>query len=321
MIYRNVHFTQYHRNAHFNTVRDRVFVSCDIEGFMDRTIIAVHRMLDALTAASYDIGILSDRGMFPGHASLTKEAILAKLKFLKSQNAHGAHIYVRPSGIHNLTILDDLAQDSIDRLTTDGFEPCALVETSPGNFQAWLKHHRTYETAVSTFIAQELARRYQADPSAADWRRFGRLPGFTNCKPKHRQANGLFPFVLLRSCSGRPFARAEAFGLEMTSRYQLQQDENRRAIERRVEQQRRFPHTGARYSKLSVERFRAMPRYRNRPAAADMAFCISALSLDMSEDAIMRALEADYLSRDPNPSRRAAYIKRTISKARSWARV
>ena len=50
--------------------------------------------------------------------------------------------------------------------------------------------------AVSTFIAQELARRYQADPSAADWRRFGRLPGFTNCKPKHRQANGLFPFVL-----------------------------------------------------------------------------------------------------------------------------
>jgi RepB DNA-primase N-terminal domain len=23
--------------------------------------------------------------------------------------------------------------------------------------------------------------RYDADPSAADWRRFGRLPGFTNC--------------------------------------------------------------------------------------------------------------------------------------------
>ena len=181
---------------------------------MDRTIIAVHRMLDALAAATYDVGILSDRGMFPGHASLTKEAVLAKTKFLKSQNARGAHIYIRPSGIHNLTVLDDLAQESVDRLSADGFEPCAVVETSPGNFQAWLKHHRTYETAVSTFIAQELARRYQADPSAADWRRFGRLPGFTNCKPKHRQANGLFPFVLLRSCSGKPFTRAEAFGLE-----------------------------------------------------------------------------------------------------------
>lgn len=167
---------------------------------MDRTIIAVHRMLDALAAANYDIGILSDRGMFPGHASLTKEAVLAKTKFLKSQNAHGAHIYIRPSGQHNLTVLDDLVKESVDRLSADGFEPCAVVETSPGNFQAWLKHNRTYETSVSTFIAQELARRYQADPSAADWRRFGRMPGFTNCKPKHRQANGLFPFVLLRSC-------------------------------------------------------------------------------------------------------------------------
>ncbi|HEY3707458.1 MAG TPA: DNA-primase RepB domain-containing protein [Terracidiphilus sp.] len=36
----------------------------------------------------------------------------------------------------------------------------------------------------------------------------GRLPGITNCKPKHRQANGLFPFVLLRSSSGSPFTRA-----------------------------------------------------------------------------------------------------------------
>ncbi|HEV2137015.1 MAG TPA: RepB family DNA primase [Terracidiphilus sp.] len=288
---------------------------------MDRTIIAVHRMLDALSAASYDVGVLSERGMFPGHSSLKKETILAKLKFLKSQNARGAHIYVRPSGTHNLTVVDDLAQDSIDRLSADGFEPCAVVETSPGNLQAWLKHHRTYETSISTFIAQELARRYQADPSAADWRRFGRLPGFTNCKPKHRQANGLFPFVLLRSCSGKPFTRAEAFGLEMTSRYQLQQEENRRAMERRIEQQKRFPHTGARYSKLSVERFRALPKYHDRPAAADMAFCISALSLEMPEDAIMRALEDDYLSRDPNPSRRVTYIRRTLSKARSWARL
>jgi hypothetical protein len=107
----------------------------------------------------------------------------------------------------------------------------------------------------------------------------------------------------------------------MVSRYQLQQDENKRSIERRVEQQKRFSHTGARYSKLSVERFRALPRYRDRPAAADMAFCISALSLEMPEDAIMRALDDDYLSRDPNLSRRSAYIRRTLSKARTWARL
>jgi hypothetical protein len=52
-----------------------------------------------------------------------------------------------------------------------------------------------------------------------------------------------------------------------------------------------------------------------------MAFCISALSLDMPEDAILLALEDDYLSRDLNPSQRAAYIQRRLSKARSWARL
>lgn len=39
----------------------------------------------------------------------------------------------------------------------------------------------------------------------------------------------------------------------------------------------------------------------------------------VSDDRIERALEDDYLSRDPNPSTRAAYIRRTMAKARDWA--
>src|SRR5664280_457723 len=90
---------------------------------------------------------------------------------------------------------------------------------------AWLKHHRTYETTLSTFIAQELAKRYSADPSAADWRRFGRLPGFTNCKPKYRKSNGLYPYVLLRSATGVQYRQATYLRLEMTKLYQLQEQE------------------------------------------------------------------------------------------------
>ena len=48
---------------------------------MDRTIIAVHRMLDALSAATYDIGILSDRGMFPGHGKSHKRSSLGQDQF------------------------------------------------------------------------------------------------------------------------------------------------------------------------------------------------------------------------------------------------
>ena len=155
---------------------------------MDRTLIAVHNMLAAIHAPSYDIGVLSDRGM--------------------AHNAKGAHIYIRPSGEHRYTVLDDLNQDSVDRLSAEGYGPCAVVETSPGNFQAWLKHDDVYPARLSTFVAQTLAQRYQADPSAADWRRFGRLPGFTNCKPKYRQSNGLYPYVLLKSWSSESGYRA-----------------------------------------------------------------------------------------------------------------
>ena len=44
------------------------------------------------------------------------------------------------------------------------------------------------------FIAQTFAKRNSSDPSAADWRRFGRLPVFTNCMPRYRKDNGLYPY-------------------------------------------------------------------------------------------------------------------------------
>jgi hypothetical protein len=105
---------------------------------------------------------------------------------------------------HRFTTLDDLNETSIARLSADGFNPCAVIETSAGNFQAWLKHSRVFPKLLGTFAAQTLAGRYDADPSAADWRRFGRLPGFTNCKPKYRKPDGLFPFVRLHSYNGHP---------------------------------------------------------------------------------------------------------------------
>jgi hypothetical protein len=103
---------------------------------------------------------------------------------LKYRNARGSHIYIRPSGEHRYTALDDLSEISLAKLTSDSFTPCPVDETSAGNFQAWLKHPAVFPKLIGTFAAQTLAARYDADPSAADWRRFGRLPGFTNCKPK-----------------------------------------------------------------------------------------------------------------------------------------
>jgi hypothetical protein len=275
-------------------------------------------MLDALDAPAYDIGVLSDRGMLPGLSNLSAEGVVSRLSLLKAHNARGAHIYIRPAGEHRFTVLDDLNSDSVARLTGDGLEPCAVVETSFGNFQAWLKHDGVYPAHLSTFIAQTLATRYGADPSAADWRRFGCLPGFTNCKPKYRRDNGLYPYVLLRSATGVRFRQAAYVRLEMTKLYQLQEQER----EARAAQYIANPAATAgrpSHSWLSLERFRNAPKFHDRPAAADLAFCVAALSLRMPDDAIATTLDSQYLSRDPNPSRKAAYIKRTMAKARSWA--
>jgi RepB DNA-primase from phage plasmid len=254
-------------------------------------------------------------GCCPASTAFPPLRYSARLALLKYRNVRGSHIYIRPSGEHHFTTLDDLNVTSIARLSADGFNPCAVVETSAGNFQAWLKHPAVFPQLLSTFAAQTLAARYDADPSAADWRRFGRLPGFTNCKPKYRKPDGLFPFVRLKSHSGEQYPMAETFVQEITKLYQEREQER----EARHIQASLSPQRGPRLSNLSLERFRTATKYRDRPAAADIAFCVAAYANGMTADRIERALDDEYLSRDPSLLKRAAYIRRTMEKARRWA--
>ena len=282
---------------------------------MDKTESAVRNMLTAIEVPLYDVGVLSDRGMLPRLDGIPVAAVLDRLALLKYRNAHGSHIYIRPSGEHRFTTLDDLSEASLARLSADGFNPCAVVETSAGNFQAWLKHPRVFPKLLSTFAAQTLAVRYNADPSAADWRWFGRLPGFTNCKPKYRKEDGLFPFVRLKSHDGEQYPMAESFTQKITNLYEEREQER----EARRVQWPLSPQRGPGLSNLSLERFRTSTKHQDRPASADIAFCVTAFANGITEDRIERALEDDYLSRDPSPSKRVAYIRRTMEKARRGA--
>ena len=282
---------------------------------MDRTESTVRNMLAAIEAPLYDVGVLSDLGMLPGLDGISGDAVIERLSLLKYRNVRGSHIYIRPSGEHRYSVLDDLSEISLAKLAADGFTPCAVVETSAGNFQAWLKHPATLPKLLGTIAAQTLATRYDADLSAAGWRRFGRLPGFTNCKPKYRRPDGLFPFVRLKSCSGDQYPMADTFMQEI-SRLHEEREQQREA--RRLEASL-SPRRGPRFSNLSLERFRKSSKYNDRPAAADIAFCVAAYANGMDEARIELALEGDYLSRDPSPSKRASYIRRTMTKARDWA--
>jgi hypothetical protein len=124
----------------------------------------------------------------------------------------------------------------------------------------------------------------------------------------------LFPFVRLHSHDGQQYPMADGFEQEKTKRYEAREQEREA---RRLESSR-SPQRGWRLSNLSLERFRISINYQDRPAAADIAFCVAAYANGMTEDRIERALEDDYLSRDPSTSKRAAYIRRTVEKARRW---
>ena len=94
---------------------------------MDRTESTVRNLPTAIEAALYDVGVLSDRGMLTGLDSISAAAVLERLLLLKYRNAHGSHIYIRPSGEHRFTTLDDLSETSLARLSADGFNPCTVV--------------------------------------------------------------------------------------------------------------------------------------------------------------------------------------------------
>ncbi len=154
---------------------------------MNRTEGTIRKLLAALPATGYDLGILNDRGMDRLEA-VPESRIIRMLPYLKYRNANGAHIYIRPTGESPYTLLDDLTAGALDRLVPEGYAPAAVVETSPGSFQAWLRHAQPLPKELGTLAAKTLAERFGADPSAADWRRFGRAPGFTNRKPQYRKA-------------------------------------------------------------------------------------------------------------------------------------
>ena len=263
---------------------------------MNRTEMAVHDLLQALDAPSYDVGIGNERGMLPGHSDLPASAVLRRIPFLRYQNAQGSHIYVRPSGEHRYTLLDDLSAASLKRLTSEGYEPAAVVETSPGNYQAWLKHATPLPAALSTLAAQRLARQFHADPGSADWRHFGRMPGFTNCKLKHRLPHGRLPVC---TASKRWRTRVPRRRDASTGRYLKISLASK--IDARHRANKRLgilsPQAGERYSHLSLNRFRLLAKYQGAPAQADMAFCIAAYTAGMPDVEIEGALVNDYLSR------------------------
>ena len=259
----------------------------------------------------FDLGILRPDGRMLLSEAWTVTQIQEAIQRLRRENARGSHIFVRPHGAHALSLVDDLSAETIPRMTDAGFQPAAVVETSPGNFQVWLNHGRIlFDRTFSTQAAKELARRFGGDPSSADWRHFGRLAGFTNQKPKRRLRNGLSPFVRLRGSEGRIYSAALEFLEEVKSLATTF------SVERTAWTTARFSSTED--SVRPLAEFHGDPRYDVDMHRADMAWAVHAASRGLPKEQIRdEILNARDLSKKGTPRRQFDYAQRTAIKALS----
>ena len=85
------------------------------------------------------------------------DKVIKSVRWLRHQNCEGRNIYIRPKGEHDLSMVDDLTLQAVTAMKEAGYTPAVVVETSPGNYQAWLKHPERLNKEVSTAAARALA--------------------------------------------------------------------------------------------------------------------------------------------------------------------
>jgi hypothetical protein len=209
----------------------------------DRSLEALQRQVSALGTPRFVVGIRDARTGLMMHRTWSRSELERSVPWLKRMNARGNDIYVRPDGDHGLVLVDDLKADALERMQREGYAPAALLETSPGNFQAWVKlSEAPLSVAVRTRAAQGLAQHYGGDLNSADGKHFGRLAGFTNRKPQHTRHNRQ-PYVLAQACPGT-IARAAAAYLQQIAQGLDKEAEELERRERRDAPQSARPGAG-----------------------------------------------------------------------------
>jgi hypothetical protein len=284
----------------------------------DKTSLAVERQLVAMGSELFEVGLYNPNAG-PGESVMiprvwNAETILKSVPWLRYQNREGRNIYVRPMGEHDLSMVDDLTTDAVLAMKEAGFNPAVIVETSLGNFQAWVKHSERISKEVSTAAARALAEKFAGDLGAADWRHFGRLVGFSNRKAKYLNAvTGLYPFVRLVEAVGSIYPEAERFLAGVKN------DVERLHAEREDLRSRHLAHAGAvhRRELKGIDVFRADGRYRGDGTRVDLAYAVYALSHRASAEEVDTAIRSRDLSHKGNERRQNEYVERTIKKAQA----
>jgi hypothetical protein len=172
---------------------------------LNLTLQAIRRQLAAMPYDLYLVRLIHSqtRRAFPGERLWTAAQLAhpATIRFLRVRNREGCDVYLHPytedrNPGYILVDLDHTGPAVIENMRANGHDPCVVLQTSPGNLQAWVQVSATpIEPAVANQIGKQLAAVYGGDSASTDWRHLGRLAGFTNQKPQRRNWRGWSPWV------------------------------------------------------------------------------------------------------------------------------
>lgn len=273
----------------------------------------IKNQINAMKSNCFDIGIRSeDRGFMINRKMVILADIIRCIRWLKHMNAQKNHIYIRPTGPHSLSLLDDINLSTVQKMKKEGYAPSVVIETSPGNYQAWLNHGRILKKDQGTYISKILCDLFDADSNSVDYHHYGRLAGFTNPKNKYLNDLGFYPYARLIESTGVIYERSD-FTLEKIIAIQEQEYsfQNRKA---------QLPAQCYHQKHKTLSDFHKDPRYCGDLHRADLAWATHAAFHGISIEEVKRTLlNGRDLSHKGCHQRQLAYVNRTAVKAfSSW---
>lgn len=170
----------------------------------------IEKQLVALDADNYRITLMGEgelpsynlgkgKGVDGVEQLYDKNAIIENIPLLSKENRRGYNVFITPmSDTKKYMLIDDLNNNTLNKLITDGYTPCTIIQTSKNSIQAVIASVEQDDSKqVLNSVFKELNKTY-GDPNIVAQVHPFRLVGFTNRKLKHLDAvNNLYPFVRL----------------------------------------------------------------------------------------------------------------------------
>lgn len=297
----------------------------------------IAKQLAAFGVDNFEIQAIPHKGSSLGKDSVRRVDAQGALKlasYMSQKNAKGYDIYVRPAPIEidgqqhgaPYVFIDDIQPAQMKRLKETGLPLAVTMESSPGNFQGWVRvGAKPLPAEELSAAAKILAKSFGGDPGAADWRHYGRLAGFTNQKPQRRQANGYAPFVQLNTQNGHDIAKNGPALMQAARQHldneaaQLQAAQEKVATDRQNRAQQLLQG-----QLMGSDVYQAVAEARERlrkgqdESATDFAAAMSALRKGYDPDDVEQALKAC----SPDLAKRKQgnvneYLRRTVERAQA----